>query len=277
MNETSAALPRRDAEARVEKALALAGLALAPERSGFQDTRLGRLLLHEAFLEVARALTKDGTLSSPSEARSALEALPDLPPPIRHRLGGSRALEGETLPTTEALLELEATVAALLRFFQGERSRFPGRRGWLLAAGLLLTAILVVWVPRLGSPPNWVKYGWQASSAVSGWKQSGKLGEKKDGLVFHTNQQSAPSVLIDMKRSRTVRQIVLTNRQDCCFERGLPLVVEVGENTSSFSAVGRQERVFNRWVIDFAERKARYVRLRSEATTYLHLSEVEIL
>jgi hypothetical protein len=268
---------RAEATERSARALRLAGLALAPEHSELRDPRLACLLLREALVAVARAITGTETLRSAGDARAALAGHADLPPSLRssRALVSHFALEGETPPTLDELLELETTLGELVRFARQEP---PPRLGpaWRRAAALLVAALAVIVVPRAFEKPVWAKYSWQASSTSEGFPSRGTLDTPERGLLFHTGREPGPSLLIDMKQPRSVSRIVIRNRQDCCFERGLPLVVEVGSSVGSLARVGRQTTVFDEWTVDFAAREARYVRLRSEADTYLHLSEIAI-
>lgn len=275
MAAVTAELPPRTAAVLSEKALKLAGLALAPERHDSEDRALARLLLQEAFVGAARSITNLETLMSASQARDALAASDHLPTHLRKKLRSTYALDAVVLPSSRELLEVEATVTAVVRFANGKQGLLRGH-GRLLAAISALTGLLAILLPRLSPAPAWGAYTWQASSTVSGYPLSGKLAPLKDGLLFHTAKQRGPSLVIDMKAPRKVREIVIKNRQDCCAERGLPLIVEVGDRLDSFVLVGRQADVFSEWDVTFPERTARYVRLRSTATTYLHLGEISI-
>jgi hypothetical protein len=82
--------------------------------------------------------------------------------------------------------------------------------------------------------------------------------------------------LIDMNQERSIHEIEIKNRTDCCFERALPLVAEVSSDGKSFSLVGWRDKVFAEWTVRFEPRAARYVRLRADAETMLHFAGVTI-
>jgi hypothetical protein len=171
-------------------------------------------------------------------------------------------------------VEVEAAVAELVRAAAREQRPHRARR-WLAAGAALLVAVLVVAIPRMFAP-GWLDYEWQASSVAEDFAKSGTLRQHHKGLVFHTGQEKSPWILIDMKKPRRISEIVLKNRDDCCKERGLPLVVEIGETPQAFRVLGTRRDVFDDWTLRFEPREARYVRLRSEAETYLHLKDLEI-
>jgi hypothetical protein len=83
-------------------------------------------------------------------------------------------------------------------------------------------------------------------------------------------------VSIDMLAPQTIHRIAIKNRGDCCSDRGLPLVVEVADEDRRFIEVGRRTMVFETWTIELHPRRARYVRLRAQATTILHFEDVQI-
>jgi len=282
---TSTAHPfaRREAADYAARAREQAGLLLEDEASSRPDLRLARLLLREAFIAAARAITGSEACETVSQAKRALEAHPDFTTAeggVRRSLAMAVALDSPGEPHLPALREAEFLVADLVNAACGRQAhrRMPGRR-WFIVGSLAL-AVAVVAGPRLIElliPHSWEKYPWHASSASSGFKTDGTLGEHGvSDLVFHTDFQSGPWVAIDMLGSRSIKRIVLKNRQDCCFDRGIPLVVEVGIDNVTFTPVGRQDKLFDTWTVDFAARDARYVRIRSEATTILHLADVRI-
>src|SRR6187401_3252071 len=83
-------------ERGANRALTLAGLTLAPERSELADPTLARLLLSEAFVRAVGAITA-AELASTSEALVALAACDALP--ARFKQGGlthARELEANT-------------------------------------------------------------------------------------------------------------------------------------------------------------------------------------
>ena len=58
--------------------------------------------------------------------------------------------------------------------------------------------------------------------------------------------------------------------------RALPLYVEVSTDGKQYHRVARRERPFTVWRVSFPTVSARYVRLRVQRKSYLHLNEVEV-
>lgn len=259
------------------RALKLAGLTLAPEQRELGDLQLARMLLREAFVRAVQAIADQERLATVSEAREALDGCATLPAKFTGPLASDNALELESsapLPIAR-LRELEAWVVDLTRWAEQKPRRRFGPR-WLAAGVVALIAAVVVLAPQLGGKPSWVDFTWRASSAYGTYPITGMLGDSKDELVFHTASEPAPWVLIDMHEPRSIHEIILKNRRDCCFERGLPLVVELSLDAQSFTLAGRKDNVFEAWPVRFEPQLARYVRLRSEANTHLHLAQVAI-
>ncbi len=282
---SSRTIERREVADYAACARAQAGLLLEDEASSRPDLRVAQLLLRESFIAAASAITSE-TCQTLSQAKSALESHPGFAA-AEGGQGRSLTIGAELGPESEprlpVLREAESLVADLVAAAYGRpkpRRAPPGRR-WLIG-GALLVAVGVIAGPRLirlMTHPRWKNYRWHSSSASSGFKADGTLGERGSAefdLVFHTDLQTGPWVVIDMLESRSIDRVVIVNRRDCCFERGLPLVVEVGNDGVVFAPVGRQNTLFDTWTVDFAARDARYVRIRSESATILHLAEVRI-
>ncbi|HLK91852.1 MAG TPA: discoidin domain-containing protein [Polyangia bacterium] len=95
-------------------------------------------------------------------------------------------------------------------------------------------------------------------------------------LMFHTNEQYAPWVEIDLGAPKVVRQIEVTNRGDCCSERSIPLVAELSKDGNKWTEVGRRTKEFASWTARFSPATARYVRLRVPRVTTLHLQSIVV-
>jgi hypothetical protein len=277
-------LPRREIADYAARARAQAGLLLEDETSSRPDLRLARLLLRESFIAAASAITGAEPCQTLDQARSALEAHPDFATAeggVRRSFAKATALGSECEPRFPALREAESLVAELVNTAYGKtkpRPVLPGRRWFIIGATLLTIGVVAgPRLIRLLSGSRWQKYRWHASSCASGFKADGILGEHGvSDLVFHTDLQNGPWVVIDMLATRSINQIIIKNREDCCYDRGIPLVVEVGSDENTFSPVGRRGAIFDTWNLEFAAREARYVRLRSESNTILHMADVRI-
>jgi hypothetical protein len=120
-------------------------------------------------------------------------------------------------------------------------------------------------------------YPWTSSSAAYGFRTSGTLaayGPRE--LVFHTELERNPWVVIDLPEARPVHWLEVRNRSDCCQDRAVPLTVEVAGDDQQFATVAEQRTPFRVWQVAFAPRRARQVRLRVEGTAYFHLEGITI-
>lgn len=104
----------------------------------------------------------------------------------------------------------------------------------------------------------------------------GVVDGKTFGLGFQTASEARPWLRLDLKEERSIRQVTVYNGDHCCFERAVPLIIEVSSDGQRYQEVARRERPFGVWQADFATVQARYVRLTVDKTSIFHLSEVEV-
>ena len=71
-------------------------------------------------------------------------------------------------------------------------------------------------------------------------------------------------------------RVRVLNRDDCCAERAIPLVVEVSLDRHGWHEVARRKDQFEDWTAKFSPVSARYVRLRVPRRSILHLKSVRI-
>jgi len=273
---------------QASRALALAGRALDPNTEGGSDLALAKLLLAHTLSSVAALIDGDDAVRSSSEATAALERSGSLA-----RAAGS-AERGRSIlaflsnaegfaPDRDDLVAVELLLDKVLRLSRGapaiSRAARWGRWGFaLLLAGAIAAAMIPV-LARLAHGGPWERYKWTASSAASAYSfgTSGLLGAHgAQGLIFHTAFERRPRVTIDLLETRSIHLVELTNRIDCCADRCLPLVVEVAGDDTHFVEVARRNDTFAVWKVEFAARRARYVRLWVDAETAFHLKEIEI-
>jgi hypothetical protein len=96
------------------------------------------------------------------------------------------------------------------------------------------------------------------------------------GIGFHTAHELRPWLRIDLQGVKRIRQITVYNSDHCCYERAVPLVIEVSTDGKEYTQVARRERPFGVWEADIDPIDARYVKLYADKNTFLHLSEVEV-
>jgi hypothetical protein len=139
-----------------------------------------------------------------------------------------------------------------------------------LAVTLLLAATAFGALRRWLSPDLARTSPYTTSSSIFDCKQ-GECGD----AFFHTQEEDSPWIEYDLGRARVVRRVELKNRWDCCYERAVPLLVETSIDHKGWTVAARTEQAFLVWSADFAQR-ARYLRLRVDGRSSLHLQSVSI-
>ena len=275
---------RQEAADTAVHALALAGSVVAERPASRQALALRQTLLREALIATAQALSGNSTLRTLADATAALDSqVAQVPLVMRPPLDAlaAEALSDGAEPQAETLRRAECWIAQVLRSAgSGRHVGWKPRRsrGAIAAAlGLMVAIVAIVGTVPLWYRPAALTFRWRTSSALSGFKDSGALGELQAyDLQFHTNEESGPWVVVDMQATRTIDRVVLKNRTECCKDRGVPLVVEVALDEGRFETVAERTEAFDVWTAHFTARPARYVRVRSRATTVLHLRRIEI-
>lgn len=118
---------------------------------------------------------------------------------------------------------------------------------------------------------------WRASSAAEGFAVSGTItASPEQDFFFHTREEESPWVELDLGSAQWIRSVTVVNRLDGCLERAIPVVVEVGMERSRLEEVGREASQFTVWSARFAPQRSRYVRVRADRKTFLHLSLVSV-
>jgi hypothetical protein len=152
---------------------------------------------------------------------------------------------------------------------------------WAVIATIVI--VVATQVPPLRGvlyPTNLAaKKAWRTSgNSFGGAPTAGRLPKSsaEGAYFFHTDEQDGPWIEIDLGASKTVRAFKIENRADCCQERASPLVLETSVDGESWTFAARRRGMFSSWSGDFPARDARYVRLRSERKTSLHLRQVKI-
>ncbi len=262
-----------------ERALKLAGRALDPNAPGGPARALGQRWLREAFVAGARVLCRDATVDSVETAARALAGAPVPGRTRRRRAEAASTLGQSSLPDRAALTVAELEVTRVLDEANGTRRiEHAGKRAfWTIAALVASAAAALILADRALYPP-WENYRWSASSAWGEYATSGRLADH-DGsfdLVFHTKEEVDPWVVVDLRSTRTVSEVTVVNRADCCRDRGLPLVMELAGEDERFVEVGVRTVPFDTWHPTFPPRKVRYVRLRAKGKTVLHLRDIQI-
>ncbi|HYP86522.1 MAG TPA: discoidin domain-containing protein, partial [Polyangiaceae bacterium] len=101
--------------------------------------------------------------------------------------------------------------------------------------------------------------------------------DAEKSYFFHTQEEDRPWLEIDLQSVRPFSKVHVFNRQDCCAERAVPLVVEVSSNHQDWREVARKRETFDDWKASFPTVSARWVRLRVAGRSILHLNDVRVL
>jgi hypothetical protein len=156
-----------------------------------------------------------------------------------------------------------------------------GRVGLAAAAACLVFGVLFAKVPALRKQlfPEDLAEGktWVVSSYSDGSAKKGVMnGAAAAEGLFQTDEELYPSVTIDLGATRRLRSVKVTNRSDCCGERALPLAVELSSDAIRWTRVGYRRAPFSTWSATFQTTAARYVRLRVDRRSVLHLRRIEV-
>jgi hypothetical protein len=255
--------------------------------------RQGGLLLALAYLAANEpqsgldALTPDAVVRMLDAALDDQDAKnrPELEQ-IKHALLSSDPLESDRLAVEEAARRAEELEAAT-RWLESlvdprsprelERSRIAR---WAGTAALAIGSVLLVimWVT---APPNIAKGKIATgSAAMFETNPSGVVDGSKSGTYgFHSVEEDAAWVSIDLARSYTLTKVMVYGRGDGHTELSVPLAFETSEDGASFQQVTSRGTPFGEadpWSIEpTTPLRARFLRFRKLARGYLVLSEIE--
>jgi hypothetical protein len=119
---------------------------------------------------------------------------------------------------------------------------------------------------------------WLASSAFPPARRGGvgPRARRKD-YFFHTLPSDHPWVEVDLGTPKMIRSLLVENRSDCCWERALPLDVEVLDlDTKTWRRVAQRRSGFHVWTHELAPVSARHVRFRLGGVGILHLRRISL-
>lgn len=118
---------------------------------------------------------------------------------------------------------------------------------------------------------------WRTSSTLETCRvQERYCASAHTDIFFHTLEERNPWLEIDLGKPTSFSLVEVTNRSDCCPDRAVPLVIEVGNDQTQWREVARRRDTFSKWRAEFAPTTARYVRLRVTRRSLLHLEKVAV-
>jgi hypothetical protein len=154
---------------------------------------------------------------------------------------------------------------------------------WLRVGAVVLVACVGLYFAKgsiesiVNGPDYALGKPWRASS--KGYEchpAETECGGARTAIFFHTQEEENPWVEIDLGKPESFSRIEVTNREDCCPERAVPMIVEVGDDRQHWTEVAKRTETFRVWEAKFKTVKARYVRLRVPRYTALHLVKVAV-
>jgi hypothetical protein len=183
--------------------------------------------------------------------------------------------------------ELGQVAALLLRLSETARQEID--RVWteravrVGAVALVLVAVLVA----ISSAKAWREASADLAPGKA-WRTSSTHGKygcrsplqrcgESPHFFFHTKEESEPWVEIDLGSPERVSAVRIDNREDCCSERAVPLLVEVSTDRKRYEQVARRDTAFKSWRAEFTPVPVRFVRVRAPGRTSLHLARVRVL
>ena len=152
------------------------------------------------------------------------------------------------------------------------------RIGALLVVLLAILVALLHYTTEVAKGPDLaLEKPWRTSSVRERCKPAARrCAGARTRIVFHTEVEQDPWFELDLRRAVTLSLVEVENREDCCPDRAIPLIVEVSTDRETWTEVMRRSETFYEWQARFAPRKARYVRLRVPRETVLHLTRVSV-
>jgi F5/8 type C domain len=155
---------------------------------------------------------------------------------------------------------------------------------WVRTGGALSLCVALVLgstmlVSGMNRPPD-LALGkpWRASSSAGDCRpeQRSCLGARTR-ILFHTRTESNPWFEVDLGEPRAFSVVEVENRDDCCPDVVLPLVLEVSEDAKQWREVARRTESFDTWRAELPPQRARYVRARAARTTALHFVRLSVI
>jgi hypothetical protein len=185
-------------------------------------------------------------------------------------------------PTVEALAHAHQQAAAKLNALDRVVGDHDLKRIVRLGFGLAISAAVAVLVfsgvSRLAQPTDLAKgLPFKVSSKMAECHpEQNECGGYPTRVLFHTVEEVNPWYLIDFTQPTAFTRMTIVNRGDMGEGRAIPLVVEVSDDGTNFREIARRNEVFATWKPEVGLQNARYVRVRADRKTWLHLEAVRI-
>lgn len=234
-------------------------MAVAPA-----DLARAQAALHR---EVVGRIFREREVASFSQARPAIEAALATEP-------GAETLALLRNAHQVLLAELEIPLAALAR---------AQIRRWV-AVGVVLLSCAVSTVAAV-SLLNWIREPVDlargrpfrvSSKFAECHPDQGECGGVPLKVFFHTLEEKGPWYMVDLERPTTFSWLMVRNRSDAAMMNAVPLVAEVSDDGVAFREIARRAENFVVWEPHFAPQTSRFLRLRVDRVSALHLEAVKV-
>lgn len=189
----------------------------------------------------------------------------------------------EQVQRAAELRELASTLVQAAHADVAALSRLRRQRRWRLAACAAVLAFGISRALPALDGADWREdlaagKPWQASSQAFHCQPAAKRCDDHFGMsiFFHTQEEASPWLVIDLAREQPLSAVRVRNRTDCCSVLAIPLVIELSSDNVTWREVARRERNFRNWVPSLAPTTARWVRLRVDRRSALHLERVSV-
>ncbi len=153
-------------------------------------------------------------------------------------------------------------------------------RIWRLAiAALALLALPVGRELWLLSPRNLSRGQPVTASSVAQGSPAALVDDFSYGPPSFVSKEEEAWVTIDLGKRMLVSDAQVFGRHDCCFDQALPLAFELSVDGKRFETVATKTDPFVSllpWVVKSVSAPARYVRLRTQRSTTLALTEIVV-
>jgi hypothetical protein len=106
---------------------------------------------------------------------------------------------------------------------------------------------------------------WRASSvytALPGCPSPAQDCTESPFYFIHTQDDDKPWLEIDLGSKQRIVGAIIKNREDCCADRAVPLVLAVSNDHRTWKEVARRKDVLGTWSPTFAPVSARWVRVQ---------------
>ncbi len=147
----------------------------------------------------------------------------------------------------------------------------------LLVGGIGWGAVSVrEWMVELDNIARGKPWTTSSSYATAACRSPAQKCPESPSFFFHTNEENQPWIELDLGTIQPFSSVKVKNREDCCSDRAVPLLLEVSSDGKQWKQLARKNDVFTTWTAEFASVEARWVRLRLARKGMLHLTGVDI-